>query len=733
MKRVLLSVFVLLLLSNVLYSEKPFTIPAIHDWQDLEGEFQLQDDIYIDIEEVNYDDLIDIALTFQNDLFDMGYSNVILNKTELAIEGHIFLKLDNKLEIKNEGYKLTIDDSIIIESNNLPGIFYGTRTLLQLLKQYDSIPKGIAFDEPLVRERGLMLDVGRKYLSMDWLRNYIKEISYSKMNYLHLHLTSNEGYRLDSKIYPNIVSEEHYSDDDIIELEELASRYYVEIVPEITLPAHSKQIIDGINKDLAVVFDDGFVVPYHIDITKDTVWTITKELIEENISKFSSKYWHVGADEYLLFNFVPSQFIEYAKNRIDPDAIPQDVFVYYINRVDSLVKSHGKILRMWNDGFSHKETDSNIVLFNREIILDYWNGPRSPQEAIDSGFTVANRSQDNLYYIVGSGYIGYYDFLYPYWTSNTFHSHQTVNVNSTKFLGTSYSVWADKAEMETEEHIAYSIHLPIRIISNKTWGSELAPPTWQEFEKKSKELGFAPSVSFPENPMQGNILFRNIPQVSSNSNKLEDMPELLTDGSYHTGWSADNNPNQSITFDLQDTFRLNRIKIFWYRYRPQEFSFSISNDNLEWTDIEFSDTYENADFRYFTEVEIDEVAKYLRLELKQLGDSSYHAVYEIEAYGELYDPISSVKEKEFNNELDFSIFPNPSKGIFSLEINSVVRGYSAVNIYDLEGNKLLTKELGILNSGINKSEIKTNLPSGFYYVVVNIDNQFFRSAKLIIE
>src|SRR5205085_9512392 len=87
-----------------------------------------------------------------------------------------------------EAYRLTIASTLDVRGP-AAGVFYGTRTILQLLHQSWAIQGGTVEDWPAYPERGLMLDVGRKYCSLSFLRKQIRELSYLKLNYLHLHLS----------------------------------------------------------------------------------------------------------------------------------------------------------------------------------------------------------------------------------------------------------------------------------------------------------------------------------------------------------------------------------------------------------------------------------------------------------------------------------------------------------------------------------------------------------------
>ena len=168
-----------------------------------------------------------------------------------------------------EGNLITIDDAVTVEAYTQTGAFWGTRTILQALKQGDntSIAKGITRDYPLYPVRGFILDVGRKTFTMDYLEQLTKEMSWYKMNDLQIHLNDNlipledytkkgkdpmqaySGFRLESNIKKggnNGLNKADLTSTDVFYTKEefrnyiKESRTYgVNIVPEIDTPAHS--------------------------------------------------------------------------------------------------------------------------------------------------------------------------------------------------------------------------------------------------------------------------------------------------------------------------------------------------------------------------------------------------------------------------------------------------------------------------------------------------------------
>ena len=107
-----------------------------------------------------------------------------------------------------------------------------------------TLPRGEARDRPRFRERGYMLDAGRKYWSPDYVVQTIREMAYLKLNTLQLHLSDNNAFRLVSDRFPYLAAPEAYTRADIRRFEAAARKYHVTIIPEIEMPAHAGGILE---------------------------------------------------------------------------------------------------------------------------------------------------------------------------------------------------------------------------------------------------------------------------------------------------------------------------------------------------------------------------------------------------------------------------------------------------------------------------------------------------------
>lgn len=250
-----------------------------------------------------------------------------------------------------EGYRMTVAPKLIIQGSTGDGVFHGTRTVLQLVRQNRTIPGGTATDWPLYAERGLMLDVGRQYMSLEFLRARVRELSYLKLNQLHLHLSDRPGFRLESTKHPEITAPQHYTKQQMRELVGYAAKYHVQVVPEIDMRGHMDAILAK-HPELKLVSKSGAVDHGAIDLSKPAAYTLMKDLITEYLPLFPGKYWHIGADEYVTDHSQYPQLEAYAKAKYGPSATGKDAYYGYMNWANDVVRGKGKTARMWTTATS---------------------------------------------------------------------------------------------------------------------------------------------------------------------------------------------------------------------------------------------------------------------------------------------------------------------------------------------------------------------------------------------
>ncbi|GCE31060.1 hypothetical protein KDA_65440 [Dictyobacter alpinus] len=474
----------------------PQTIPALQEWQASTGVFHFGEQSRLILANSTASQLQVVAETFAADLKQATGLTMPINITTEEQPGDIVLMLSpGEISVGHEGYLLEISDTIRVSAPTEHGVFYATRTLLQLLKQHTDIPVGTARDWPTYPQRGLMVDVGRKYFSLAWLESHIRELAYLKFNYFHLHLSDNYGFRLESERHPEAVSAQHYTKAEIRALLELAQRYHITIVPEIDMPGHMDTILAQ-HPDLQIISRDGKRKPGDIDLSNEQAYALMKDLLDEFIPLFPGPYWHIGADEYLMkedYNDYP-QLARYAHEHYGPAATARDTYLGFVNWANDIVKSHGKITRVWNDGLY----GGTAITIATDLIYEHWlDSGLSPQEITKLPASIMNCNADLLYYVLGSYFPTGPANVYDNFEQHSFQGHTKLEPADTQLLGAKLHIWCDHPDQQTELQIADGISAILRSLAQANWGSPKPFPTYKQYQPLIDTIGQAPGYIVP--------------------------------------------------------------------------------------------------------------------------------------------------------------------------------------------------------------------------------------------
>jgi hexosaminidase len=507
---------------------RPETIPAIREWSAREGSAELGSSPSIVFDD---GDLESVADVFADDLRRATGRAVAIGPSVSLVVGDVRLELGADDDaLGDEGYRLELGEPIVISANAPHGVFNGTRTLLQLVAQVENgslatLPAGVARDWPRYPERGLMVDIGRKHFTPEWLAARIRDVAYLKMNRLHLHFSENQGWRIESERHPEIVSSEHLTKAEVRELLVLAERHHVTVVPEIDMPGHMGAALRP-HPELQLVDLLGRKSPNALDYTKPEGRRFAEELVDEYLDLFPGPFWHMGADEFLMT--VPAfatpldqvlypQLEAYARDTYGPNATAKDGILGFINAIGDRVRARGKTLRLWNDGLS----GGSVVTLHPETIVEWWSnlGGPSPNVLVVDGYRVVNCGWFPTYYV--NGFPG---ALIPGYPSNTlpilppqpdmraayetWQPHEFVgpvaltddfaldpralSPDEPLQLGVKMQVWNDDPNAATEEETAAAIHPRLRVIAQKAWSTPRLVPSYGEFQGVIARVGQAP-------------------------------------------------------------------------------------------------------------------------------------------------------------------------------------------------------------------------------------------------
>ena len=315
-------------------------------------------------------------------------------------ENIIELKLLDELSsLGEEGYKLDISDKkVLISAYNEQGIFWGIQTLRQLFPSeilreapvYNilwEIPCVKIEDKPRFKWRGLMIDYSRTFWNVGQTKKYIDALSYYKMNKLHMHLTDDQGWRIEIDKYPKLTEiaskfdtvyhepperEGYFTKDDIRELVRYAKDRNVEIIPEIEMPGHTTEVFSAY-PELSCTGDTLSVHPFfkgpgiHNEIFcagKEETFKFLENVLSEVTELFPSEYVHIGGDE------APKSYwkeCSLCQKRIKDEGLKNEdeLQSWFIRRIENYLNSKGKKLIGWDEILEGGLSKTATVMFWR--------------------------------------------------------------------------------------------------------------------------------------------------------------------------------------------------------------------------------------------------------------------------------------------------------------------------------------------------------------------------------
>jgi N-acetyl-beta-hexosaminidase len=441
----------------------PATIPALREWVGGQDNCVLTPSSRLI---VGTGDLMPVAQTVQKDLQRLVAHALPVVSGGEPEDGDIFLTLIGAdTTLGSQGYSLDITSHVKIRANTASGVFYGLQTVGQLLQQDPAhcyLPGGMGQDYPAFAQRGLMLDVGRKYWSVDYLKALMRTMAWLKLNVLHLHFNDWSAFRLRSERYPGLAAELSYSQTDLAELQATANQYHITLVPEIDLPAHAT-VITRYNPALAFACDcmsrsrwpggesGGWTINYADPAARQ--WM--KDLLHEFIPLLDSPYFHIGCDEVPERDKLAEcpELAAYARTQGYPH--PGDVLVEWINQVNELVKSYGKQTQIWN----WWERSPHSIEPARDIIINVWANRGTAERLLQAGYQVINSPEDTHYVTPGLALSPEREYLYQTWDLD-------IHPN---MLGYKICVWADKVEDKPEAFFEDHLRQPRAILAERTW------------------------------------------------------------------------------------------------------------------------------------------------------------------------------------------------------------------------------------------------------------------------
>lgn len=480
-------------LTRAAVNPKPFVVPELKQWTGKDGNFTPGKDTRIVCTSQN-PELLRIARMFADDYQQM-FGQTLSVAQGKATSGDFVLSLSADKKLGEEGYAIKITDRVAISAPTPTGLYWSTRTLLQLAEQNQerSLPQGTIRDYPDYPLRGFMIDCGRKFIPMAYLQDLVKIMAYYKMNTLQVHLNDNgfkqyfehnwdktyAAFRLESEIYPGLTARDgSYSKKEFIDFQKQAASNFVEIIPEIDVPAHSLALTHY--KPEIGSKEYGMD---HLDLFKPETYefvdALFKEYLEGDNPVFVGKRVHIGTDEY---------------SNAKKDVVEK--FRAFTDHYIRFVEGFGKQAVVWG-ALSHAKGDTPVKSEN--VVMNAWyNGYADPATMIKDGYQLISIPDGLVYIVPKAGY--YYDYLnepylYKEWTPA--HIGKAVfDERHPSILGGMFAIWNDHVGNGISvKDIHHRIFSPLQTLSVKMWTGAQTGIPYETFNEKRALLSEAPGVN----------------------------------------------------------------------------------------------------------------------------------------------------------------------------------------------------------------------------------------------
>lgn len=440
------------------------------------------------------------AKEFSTDILKY-FTNIKVSSTTKKDSANLIIEYCSKLSVSE--YKIHVNDVIIIQSSSIQGVFYAIQTLLQMKLEQDKMitfNKATISDKPLYEYRGIMLDVSRHFIPIETIKETIDMMAYYKLNILHLHLTDDQGWRVEIKSYPLLTEKAsirngtqitksgqvnnneygrglYYTKEQLKDIVSYAKDRFIDIIPEIDVPGHLLAAI-SVYPELSC---------YHKDVKvrekwgvediiacagKNDIYKFLEDVFAEISEIFPYKYYHIGGDE------VPKT--EWKKcpkcqekikrlNLLDENAL-QGYFYY---EVAEILAKYNKLPIIWDEKLG--------VDLPQNTILQWWRCELKKAQSID-WLEKGNKV------IMSFGRNFYFDYPYAKTSLKKTYSFSTKDVMlndklSAGILGLEGTIWTEW--ISSKRKYEFNLYPRLQALAEKCWSKDTYD--YNDFEKRLSE------------------------------------------------------------------------------------------------------------------------------------------------------------------------------------------------------------------------------------------------------
>ncbi|WP_066676875.1 discoidin domain-containing protein [Clostridium septicum] len=491
--------------NEVTGNNKPIVVPELREWAGKTGNFEVTESSRIVVNPSSEANLRKAVEVFAKDYKDiLGREIEVVTSNEPNSGDFYFELTSNYPELRKEGYYMDVNDVLRVQANEEQGIFLSTRTILQILKQNTTyIPKGLVRDYPQYDVRGFMLDVGRKFVSLEYLYEIMKTMSWYKLNDFQVHLNDNYIWLADDygnealenayaafRLESNDVGENgvkltaqdgHYTKEEFGKFIDDSKLHGVNIVPEFDTPGHALAFTK-VHPNYAYEDGNGENAAM-LDVTNPKVVEYIKGIFNEYMDGenpvFRDSTIHIGTDEFYGNS---EQYRKYA-----------DEMLKFIR------DEKGSTPRLWGS-LTRKNGSTPVTVEGVE--MNIWNtGWANPKVMYDAGYKLINTDDAYLYIVPGANYYKNYldiQWLYNNWEVNKFSNGTILPEGSPNMIGGMFALWNDLIDKRANGIVQYDIFdriFPaIQVLSEKMWG-EADDKNFNEFKEAANKVALAPNTN----------------------------------------------------------------------------------------------------------------------------------------------------------------------------------------------------------------------------------------------
>ena len=412
------------------------------------------------------------------------FEDFVFSHLQIKLENSKFANISFFLDfsLDDESYNLTITEkSIELSARTERGAFYGLQTLLQSFSYTNNLLQTNCIeikDTPRFSYRGFMLDVSRHFFEKEVIFKLIDIISKLKFNFLHLHLSDDQGFRLESEKFPllhqigsirsgtylknkqsdNVIHQGYYTKQDLKAICKYANEHFLDLIPEIDIPGHANAIIAAYphlsceQKSIPVRESFG-ISDVILCAGNDEVYKMIEELLLEIIDVMNPRYIHLGGDEApkTKWKRCPLCQQKIKENNLKGE---NELQAYFFNHFNNFLREKNIKVIGWN------ECINNSLASN--VIIQHWKPFTNKKTVIE-----INQNRKTIISNFFSLYLDYPYTMTPLKKTYEFNPILKGVTNPEAIIGIEAPLWTEW--VKTPDKIDFQVFPRLFAISEIGW------------------------------------------------------------------------------------------------------------------------------------------------------------------------------------------------------------------------------------------------------------------------